>query len=57
MVHARLAQSVERWTLNPTVVGSSPTLGEIFVDFIGQLVYLRCARGQFYALIHSKINN
>ena len=24
---ARLAQSVERWTLNPTVVGSSPTLG------------------------------
>ena len=25
---ARLAQSVERWTLNPTVVGSSPTLGE-----------------------------
>ena len=28
--HARLAQSVERWTLNPTVVGSSPTLGEMF---------------------------
>ena len=27
-IHARLAQSVERWTLNPTVVGSSPTLGE-----------------------------
>ena len=27
---ARLAQSVERWTLNPTVVGSSPTLGEFF---------------------------
>ena len=26
---ARLAQSVERWTLNPTVVGSSPTLGEL----------------------------
>ena len=31
--HARLAQSVERWTLNPTVVGSSPTLGEYF--FLG----------------------
>ena len=30
IIHARLAQSVERWTLNPTVVGSSPTLGEIF---------------------------
>ena len=29
---ARLAQSVERWTLNPTVVGSSPTLGE-FLPF------------------------
>ena len=29
-IHARLAQSVERWTLNPTVVGSSPTLGEYF---------------------------
>ena len=28
--HARLAQSVERWTLNPTVVGSSPTLGAYF---------------------------
>ena len=27
---ARLAQSVERWTLNPTVVGSSPTLGDLF---------------------------
>ena len=27
---ARLAQSVERWTLNPTVVGSSPTLGACF---------------------------
>ena len=27
---ARLAQSVERWTLNPTVVGSSPTLGAVF---------------------------
>ena len=30
-IHARLAQSVERWTLNPTVVGSSPTLGECFL--------------------------
>ena len=29
-IHARLAQSVERWTLNPTVVGSSPTLGGYF---------------------------
>ena len=30
-IHARLAQSVERWTLNPTVVGSSPTLGDYFL--------------------------
>ena len=29
--NARLAQSVERWTLNPTVVGSSPTLGDVFL--------------------------
>ena len=28
---AWLAQSVERWTLNPTVVGSSPTLGSFYV--------------------------
>ena len=27
---ARLAQSVEHGTLNPRVVGSSPTLGETF---------------------------
>ena len=27
---ARLAQSVERWTFNPTVVGSSPTSGVAF---------------------------
>ena len=33
---ARLAQSVERWTLNPTVVGSSPTLG-VAVDFLNKI--------------------
>ena len=33
-IRARLAQSVEHGTLNPRVVGSSPTLGErIFVSF------------------------
>ena len=32
--HARLAQSVDRWTLNPTVVGSSPTLGVIIASSI-----------------------
>ena len=37
-IHARLAQSVERWTLNPTVVGSSPTLGE-FLSFNFSLAY------------------
>ena len=31
-IRARLAQSVERWTLNPTVVGSSPTLGATFAS-------------------------
>ena len=30
---ARLAQSVEHETLNLRVVGSSPTLGDIFLDF------------------------
>ena len=34
---ARLAQSVERWTLNPTVVGSSPTLGCCFSICITQI--------------------
>ena len=28
---ARLAQSVEHGTLNPGVVGSSPTLGDLFL--------------------------
>ncbi len=32
-VHARLAQSVERETLNLNVVGSTPTLGVIFFPF------------------------
>ena len=37
---ARLAQSVERWTLNPTVVGSSPTLGVFFYFLKGiSIVY------------------
>ena len=34
LISARLAQSVERWTLNPTVVGSSPTLGAYFRIFL-----------------------
>ena len=29
---ARLAQSVEHGTLNPRVVGSSPTLGALFAN-------------------------
>jgi hypothetical protein len=29
---AWLAQSVERWTLNPTVAGSSPALGSSFAS-------------------------
>ena len=32
---ARLAQSVEHGTLNPRVVGSSPTLGGIFFPATG----------------------
>ena len=31
---ARLAQSVEHGTLNPGVVGSSPTLGALFYGFM-----------------------
>ena len=34
-LRARLAQSVERWTFNPTVVGSSPTSGVIFLTCKG----------------------
>ena len=34
MQSARLAQSVEHETLNLRVVGSSPTLGEIFLIVI-----------------------
>ena len=30
---ARLAQSVEHGTLNPRVVGSSPTSGDFFLNF------------------------
>ena len=32
MILAWLAQSVERWTLNPTVAGSSPALGSSFAS-------------------------
>ena len=35
---AGLAQSVERRTLNPVVVGSSPTFGVIFCTFFVALV-------------------
>ena len=37
---AWLAQSVERWTLNPTVVGSSPTLGYLFWYFTPHRLYI-----------------
>ena len=33
--YARLARSVEHGTLNPRVVGSSPTLGVLFADADG----------------------
>ena len=33
-ISARLAQSVEHETLNLRVVGSSPTLGEIFLEIL-----------------------
>ena len=33
-ITARLAQSVEHETLNLRVVGSSPTLGEIFLEIL-----------------------
>ena len=34
-VRARLAQSVERQALNLMVVGSSPTVGVLFIFFLG----------------------
>ena len=39
-IDARLAQSVEHETLNLRVVGSSPTLGEIFFDFSNILCFV-----------------
>ena len=30
---AWLAQSVERWTFNPTAAGSSPASGSLFIHF------------------------
>ena len=57
---ARLAQSVERWTLNPTVVGSSPTLGEFsfymplqYKNILIKLLYLPViTRIVFYLKFH-----
>ena len=37
---ARLAQSVERLTLNQVVVGSSPTVGDPFASFTRQILFL-----------------
>ena len=37
ILSARLAQSVEHGTLNPGVVGSSPTLGALFAAFMFML--------------------
>ena len=39
---ARLAQSVEHGTLNPRVVGSSPTLGVTFAVILNNTSSLEC---------------
>ena len=52
-IHARLAQSVERWTLNPTVVGSSPTLGDSFVNFAHGFAYLGVQLVKSFQLLDS----
>ena len=51
---ARLAQSVERWTLNPTVVGSSPTLGVHFLynPILKGLGFARCIWDTFEKILH-----
>ena len=33
-LQAWLAQSVERWTFNPTATGSSPVSGSLFLHYI-----------------------
>ena len=38
---ARLAQSVERWTFNPTVKGSSPLSGDLFFPWSKQCL-IKC---------------
>jgi hypothetical protein len=42
VARARLAQSVERWTFNPTAVGSSPTSG---APFVKKIKYNKYAQG------------
>ena len=42
IIFARLAQMVERMTLNHVVVGSIPTMGEIIINFfLFQIIFLR----------------
>ena len=45
---ARLAQSAERKTLNLVVVGSSPTLGDLFAMLSNQLPHLSREVNFFY---------
>ena len=48
---ARLAQSVEHGTLNPRVVGSSPTLGALFLFFLNILLNAILFSFVFIALV------
>ena len=50
---AWLAQSVERWTLNPTVVGSSPTLGYLF----GYILFKHNLNREFGSARNELVNN
>jgi hypothetical protein len=43
LMHARLAQSVERTTLNRVVVGSIPTSGAFFLNFFANIHSLHAA--------------
>ena len=47
---AWLAQSVERWTLNPTVAGSSPALGSSFL-FLFDFSIRKMTHRYFYQIL------
>ena len=57
VLHARLAQSVERQALNLMVVGSIPTVGVSFSVFLNVSLILEHVSAAFYARAFAVIQN